>query len=198
MFETRHALAGNQPDEEMSTNLTQEKISDGATYHDMEFRHFPALENVLFTSLFARLDRRVDTRIKLEQLAPDVSSRIYLEVKSGQKTVAVRPVDISLSDICVESENAIAEHGAHVEITLNYDGLEVVLPAIAVRHCELYARSAFLITGSDDDNTWHSRLNLGLIVHALETEVERMQLGRFTCFMLSAVCSFMVTSWMIL
>lgn len=197
MFEPSHALSGNHTQEEKSTNLTPGNISAKATSDDMWFRHFPALENVLYTSLFARLDRRVDTRIKLEQLAPGVSSRIHVAVKSGENTVAVRPVDISLSDICVESDNPIAEHGARVDITLNYDGLEVVLPAIAVRHCQLYSRCAFLLTDLDAESNWHARLNLGLIVHALETEVDRTQVGQFTCFMLSAICSLMFTSWLI-
>lgn len=198
MSETHQARFGHRNHHVTPTAFNPVCSGASAIVAGMDFGYLPTRENVPDAVLIEHQDRRVGNRIDLRQLAPDVRDRIRVAVKTAQATVAVRPVDVSLTDICVESDNAIADRGAPVEITLNYDGLEVVLPAIAVRHSPLYARSAFMFVGVNGDHKMHPDHPLGLIIHALEAQVDRLRLGSFACLMLSALCSLAFTSWMLL
>lgn len=158
---------------------------------------FPNLNKMSDASLYTHLERRAGARINLEQLGTKSSTRFRVSVGSAQKKTDVKPIDMSLKDICVESAQEIASHGDRVDITLSYDDITVVLPAIAVRQNSVYRYTAFVFTDDDGNRLSHSNFYLDLIFHTLSAEVDKLRYGRLAYFMLSAVCSMLLVSWVL-
>jgi hypothetical protein len=158
-------------------------------------KRFPSLQRLRNTDLYEHLERRSGARVNLRGLGIRASSRLCVSVECSQRQIVVRPVDLSLKDICVESEQIIARHGDRVEVTLSYGDIAVVLPAIALRRSAFYLQTAFLFI--DDGGNVESRSNsdLEMIYQTLVTKGQRLRYRRLACFMLSAACPMLLMSW---
>jgi hypothetical protein len=84
-----------------------------------------------------------------------------------------------------------------VDVTLRYNGTEVVLPAIAALQSGLYGRCTFLFIEGEGDAQFHAQHDLSLIFHALKAEEGSLLHQRAAYFVLSAVCSAILLSWMV-
>jgi hypothetical protein len=197
MFAIRTARSANSASHGNLSANTHACYRGNADSAGVPFGHFPALRNLLDAPLFTHLDRGIGTRINLDELAPEVSDRVHVTVRTDQGQVQVRATDLSLTDICVASARAIAEYGARVDVTLSYEGTAVALPAIAALQSGMYARSTFLFIDDEGEAESYARRDLGLIFHALAVEQNNLLHQRSACFVLSAICSLMFIGWMV-
>jgi hypothetical protein len=156
---------------------------------------FQALGKRPDTSLYMHLERRAGTRLNLQQLGTKASARLRVSVELGQRQFEVKARDMSIKDICVETTREVARHGDRVDITLSYDDMAVVLPAIAVRQDRAYMYTAFIFLDDKGNALSTTNFYLDLIFHSIEAEVNKARYGRLASFMLSAACSMLFVSW---
>lgn len=157
---------------------------------------FPALHRFMDSFIYSLLDRRSGSRINLEQLELDIAGQLSVTLDVGDGQQIVKPIDLSLNDICVESENGVVEHGIRVDITLRYKKMQVVLPAIAVRQNRILARTAFLFVGSTGEEDADSQQQLNSIFRALKAKANAFRRWRNACLLLSAICSILLVTWL--
>ena len=141
-------------------NTTKRSIIDSS--------ELPALLEFLNSYLQSRSNRRTGFRINLSQLKQDISSRFRVFVETDGRKVAVTPIDLSLSGICVKSREIIGEHGAQVDISLSYDDLAVVLPATVVRQKDSRTHTAFHFIGVVKEDGIDPPSQLDSIFRAIE------------------------------
>ena len=141
-------------------NTTKRSIIDSS--------ELPALLEFLNSYLQSRSNRRTGFRINLSQLKQDISSRFRVFVEADGRKVAVTPIDLSLSGICVKSRKIIGEQGAQVDISLSYDDLAVVLPATVVRQNDSRTHTAFHFIGVVKEDGIDPPSQLDSIFRAIE------------------------------
>lgn len=195
MFKIRSGQLASQNSIESVAVSALPAIGDYRTESNPMLGRFPSLDRLKNTSLYVHLERRIGARVNLRQLGSTVSNRLRVSVDSGDRQVVVSPIDLSLKDICVESEQEIAKHGEKVEVTLSYEGISVVLPAIAVRQNSFFMQTAFLFVEGEGKDESEVDIDLDLIYHSLVAKAHQVRYGRFACFMLSAACSMLLVSW---
>ncbi len=177
---TSHSAIGNRPTD---SNVIRER--------------FPSLQRLRNTNLYEHLERRSGARVNLRGLGSRASRRLRVSVDSCQQQIVVKPIDLSLKDICVESEQIIVRHGDRVEITLSYGDIAVVLPALAVRRNAFYMQTAFLFIDEGGNVKSPTNSDLELIYRALVAKEQWLRYARFAGFMLSAVVSMLLMSWLL-
>ena len=113
-------------------------------------------------------NRRIGFRIDLRQLKQDISNRLRVMVVTDGGQSAVTPVDLSITGICVESEQIIGEHGEHVDVSLSFDDQSIELPAVIVRQDNSNNLTAFQFTGVAKGGEFNPPFELNYIFRALE------------------------------
>lgn len=159
---------------------------------------FSNLGKVHISGLHMYLERRAGARVNLEKLGANSYKRFRVYVDNGQRKMRVQPTDLSLKDICVGSTQELANHGDRVDVTLCFDDVAVVLPAIAVRQDNDIMATAFIFTDSDGNEPSCANRHLDLIYHSLVLEVEKFRYGLLAYFMLSAAFSMLLVNWVFL
>lgn len=170
-------------------------IGKRPTDSNVMLKRFPSLQRLRNTNLYEHLERRSGARVNLRELGTRASSRLRVSVEVFQRQIVVRPIDLSLKDICVESDQIIVRHGDKVEITLSYGDRAVVLPALAVRRNAFYMQTAFLFIDDGGSDTSRSNSDLELIYRTLVAKGQQLRYGRFAGFMVSAALSMLLVSW---
>jgi hypothetical protein len=195
MFNMRTGQLASQNNIESLSVTSLPAIDDYPIDSNPILKRFPSLERLRNTNLYEHLERRSGARIDLRSLGIRASKRLRVSVECFQRQIDVKPVDLSLKDICVESEQIIVRHGDRVKVTLSYDDIAVVLPAIAVRRNSFYMQTAFLFIDDGGNDKARSNSELELIYRSLVATEHKLRYGRFACFMLSAACSMLLVSW---
>lgn len=77
--------------------------------------------------------RRAGFRLDLSELESEEVSRLQVTVEIDGKTVPVKPLDISISGIRVESDQIAATIGAKARLEVGFEDFRVTLPAVLVR-----------------------------------------------------------------
>ncbi|MBK6738033.1 MAG: PilZ domain-containing protein [Haliea sp.] len=96
-------------------------------------------------------NRRTGFRINLSQIKSHLADRLCVTVAMRQGQVTAKPIDLSLTGICVESSYHFGRAGAMVDIILDYGQHHAVLPAIVVRHEGAVDHTAFHFVDSIND-----------------------------------------------
>lgn len=189
-------LAGQNSIESLAVS-SQPAIGKSRADPNAILERFPSLQRLRNTNLYEHLERRSEARVNLRGFGTRASSRLRVSIECFQRQIVVSPVDLSLKDICVESEQIIARHGDRVEVTLSYDDIAVVLPAIAVRRNAFYMQTAFLFIDDGGDVKSRSNSDLEMIYQTLVAKGQQVRYGRFACYMLCAACSMLLMSWLL-
>ena len=197
MYETNVVRLANRNRDEQLTKTAFQVIGSQDAGAVVDSVRFPALQRFFDSCIYSLLDRRSGSRINLEQLERDMSGHFYVAVDAGHGQQLVKPVDFSLTDICVESGDQVLKHGVRVDITLRYDDIEVELPAIAVRENRFLAHTAFLFVGRGGDKELDSQHQLDVIFRMLKAKADKLRRWRSVCLLLSAACSMLFVTWIV-
>lgn len=197
MFNMRSGQLAIQNSTESVEVTSHSAIGKPPTDSNVIRERFPSLQRLRNTNLYEHLERRSGARVDLRGLGSRASRRLRVSVEGFQRQIVVKPIDLSLKDICVESEQIVVRHGDRVEITLSYGDIAVVLPALAVRRNAFYMQTAFLFIDEGGNVKSPTNSDLELIYRALVAKEQWLRYGRFAGFMLSAVVSMLLMSWLL-
>lgn len=195
MYETRSISLVNRNRDDQLTKNAFEVIGNQDAGAVMDSSRFPALQQFINSGIYSLLDRRSGSRINLEQLELDIADHFFVAVNAGHGERLVKPVDLSHTDICVVSGHEPLEHGVRVDITLRYNEIQVVLPAIAVRQNHVLAHTAFVFISPSGDKQSNSEHQLDAIFRALKAEADKLRRWRVGCLVFSAMCSMLLFTW---
>ena len=134
----------------------------------LDYRELPLLLEFLNSYIHSQTNRRTGFRIDLSLLDQEVWNRFHVSVKANNTPFPVRPMDISITGVFVESEQNLGEQGALVDISLSYEDTSVELAAVIVRQNPSCTRTAFRFVGVCNEKGFDPPNELEHIFHALE------------------------------
>lgn len=135
---------------------------------DVACSELPELLGFFNSYLQTQSNRRTGFRINLSQIKSHSSDRLCVTVATHQSQVSAKPIDLSLTGICVESSHHFGRSGAMVDIILNYGQHHAVLPAIVVRQDDAVDHTAFHFVDSIKDGEADPTPELEFIFRELE------------------------------
>jgi hypothetical protein len=131
-------------------------------------RDLPEIMEFLQSYQCSQSNRRMGFRINLEPIRQSISGRFRVIIATDQWQRSVTPIDLSLSGVCVASEDLLVEHGSDVNIVLSFDERQVLLPATVVRKRANDIHTAFHFTGVVKNGVLAPPLELQAIFRRLE------------------------------
>ena len=146
-----------------------EFIGKGFACVDVACSELPELLGFFNSYLRMQSNRRTGFRINLSQIKSHLADRLCVTVAMRQGQVTAKPIDLSLTGICVESSYHFGRSGATVDIILNYGQHHAVLPAIVVRHEGAVDHTAFHFVDSINDGEADPTPELEFIFRELES-----------------------------
>ncbi len=135
----------------------------------VDHRELPLVLEFLTSFLSSQSNRRTGFRIELQQLKQRICDRFQVFVEVDGLRVATTPVDLSLTGICVESDEIVAKQGTRAKITLVWEDREILLPGIVIRQNYSCTRTAFQFIGVVKEGKTKPPPDLNFIFRELET-----------------------------
>ena len=129
----------------------------------------PVIVSFLNAYISSQSDRRRSFRVYMENLSHDIASMINVTVESSGNTVAVTPINISVTGIYVKSLEVALEPGSHVHINLNFDGDVIVLPAVVIRQEQPHTNTAFQFINDFSSSSFKPPTKLKSIFRTIES-----------------------------
>ncbi len=129
----------------------------------------PIIVQFLNTYFYSQSDHRTAFRIDLSRLKQDISKHFRVFVETTDRQVAVKPIDVSVAGIYVETEQVIGKVGAKVNVSLSYDNKTIVLQAIVVRQSITSTHTALHFIDAGREGVFGPPSRLDFIFRELET-----------------------------